>query len=57
VLAACGLVGFVSRDATGTWTMIGFDGDPTSAPSLQRTTAGDFANGAQKHRSTHAIRA
>ncbi len=42
VVAACGLIGFVSRSADGVWAMIGFDGDPRSAPVL--VTTGDFNN-------------
>jgi hypothetical protein len=44
VVAACGLVGFVRRDAAGHWAMIGFTGDHSETPDLAETSAGDSSN-------------
>jgi hypothetical protein len=38
VIAACGLVGFVSGDGDATWTMVGFAGHGTDLPNLRRFT-------------------
>lgn len=41
VVAACGLVGFVSRDTGGQWTMLGFDGGRFGTFFLDEPTASD----------------
>lgn len=41
VVAACGLAGFVSRDAGGEWRMLGFDGGRLGHFFLDEPTAGD----------------
>ena len=47
VIAACGLVGFVSRDPTGAWTMLGFEGPPFDLRFLEAPTPGDILNTAR----------
>jgi hypothetical protein len=44
VIAACGLVGFVSRDDAGNWAMIGFTGDGSDVPRSDVYTTVDNAN-------------
>lgn len=44
VVAACGLVGFVTRDPGGTWTMIGFEGREWSLEFLDLPSPSDELN-------------